>query len=322
MDWYLDTSDLESVGWVRDELDAYLRRHATASSDIHGGVLVFSELATNAALYATGPLWVSVDWTASRPRLSIHDLGPSFELDSVEMPEVTEVRGRGLAIAADIAHELDVRTKAGGGARVDAVLPVERVTEVSIDPHPRSRGNLPLAGEAGPDGFGREAFLRAMVVQLAHAVENAHGPAAAQATVAEVGTAIGARMEEEFRLAASVVGELTPEQVAACFVRLKHAIDGDFYVLEASRDRIVLGNRRCPFGEAVKHAPALCRMTSSVFGGIAARNFGHASVLLEERIAVGDPECRVVIDLRPSPEVAGHVYAASHAAGGDGTTLG
>jgi hypothetical protein len=36
-------------------------------------------------------------------------------------------------------------------------------------------------------------------------------------------------------------------------------------------------------------------MTSSVFGGIAARNTGGASVVLEERIAVGDPECRVVV---------------------------
>jgi anti-sigma regulatory factor (Ser/Thr protein kinase)/predicted ArsR family transcriptional regulator len=315
VDWYVDTSDLESVGWLRAEVEQYLRRHATASSDVHGAVLVYSELATNAALYATGPLWVSIDWTTRRPVLSIHDLGPSFQLESIEMPDVDEVRGRGLAIAADIAHELRVRTKAGGGARVDAVLPVERIEEVSIDPHPRERGTLPDAGEAGPDGFGREAFLRALVVQLAQELERAHGPAAAQSAVAQVGTDIGARMEEEFREAAAIVGELTPEQVAACFVRLKHAIDGDFYVLEASRDRIVLGNRRCPFGDAVLQAPALCRMTSSVFGGIAARNFGQASVILEERIAVGDPQCRVVVDLRPEPESGGHVYAGSLSTG-------
>jgi len=317
VDWYLDTSDLGSVGWLRDEVDLYLRRHATASSDVHGGVLVFSELATNAALYATGPLWVSIDWTGRRPVLSIHDLGPSFELENVEMPDVTEVRGRGLAIAADIARELSVRTKAGGGARVDATLPVERAEEVSIDPRPRERGSLPDAGEASPAGFGKESFLRALVVQLAQELERAHGPAAAQEAVAQVGSDIGARMEDEFRLATAIVGELTPEQVAACFVRLKHAIDGDFYVLEATRDRIVLGNRRCPFGDVVRQAPALCRMTSSVFGGIAARSFGQASVILEERIAVGDPQCRVVVDLRPDAAVSGHVYAGSHGAGAE-----
>jgi predicted ArsR family transcriptional regulator len=85
-------------------------------------------------------------------------------------------------------------------------------------------------------------------------------------------------------------------------VRLKQAIGGEFRVVEAGADRIVLENTRCPFGDAVRRAPALCRMTSSVFGGIAARNTPDgASVLLEERIAVGDPGCRVVVYLGPAP---------------------
>ena len=57
------------------------------------------------------------------------------------------------------------------------------------------------------------------------------------------------------------------------------------------------------FGDAVKAAPALCRMTSSVFGGIAARNRADgAAVVLEERISVGDPGCRVVVHLCAPPE--------------------
>jgi hypothetical protein len=57
------------------------------------------------------------------------------------------------------------------------------------------------------------------------------------------------------------------------------------------------------FGDAVKAVPALCRMTSSVFGGIAARNRADGpAVVLEERIAVGDPGCRVVVLLCASPE--------------------
>jgi hypothetical protein len=58
----------------------------------------------------------------------------------------------------------------------------------------------------------------------------------------------------------------------------------------------------------------LCRMTSSVFGGIAARNSPNAvAVLLEERIAVGDPGCRVVVSLVPPPAEASafaHHYRA------------
>ena len=102
-------------------------------------------------------------------------------------------------------------------------------------------------------------------------------------------------MEDEYRRARDIIGQLEPQQIADLYVRLKAAIGGDFYVIEADEEKIVLGNRACPFGDVVKRAPGLCRMTSSVFGGIAARNTGGASVVLEERIAVGDPECRVVV---------------------------
>ena len=116
-------------------------------------------------------------------------------------------------------------------------------------------------------------------------------------------------MEAEYRSARTVVGRMTPPQIADCYLRLKHAIDGEFFVIEASADRIVLGNTRCPFGDVVRRAPALCRMTSSVFGGIAARNSDHqASVVLEERIAVGDPGCRIVVYLDREPEEPGAAH--------------
>jgi predicted ArsR family transcriptional regulator len=158
--------------------------------------------------------------------------------------------------------------------------------------------------EARTEGaFGKEAFLRALVVEMSRTIEAHHGPDAAEAVIAQVGTDVGGQMETEYRVATEIVGALTPEQLGECYVRLKHAIDGQFSVVEATRERIVLENRRCPFGEAVRHAPALCRMTSSVFGGLAARNHPDgATVLLEERIAVGDPGCRVVVFLGPAPD--------------------
>ena len=89
--------------------------------------------------------------------------------------------------------------------------------------------------EARPEGgFGKESFLRAIVVQLSQAIETNHGPAAAEAAIAQVGTDVGWQIEEEFRLAEEVVGRMTPEQLGRCFVRLKHAIDGGFSVVEAS----------------------------------------------------------------------------------------
>lgn len=47
----------------------------------------------------------------------------------------------------------------------------------------------------------------------------------------------------------------------------------------------------------------MCMMTSNIFGSIAAENLGYAKVELQETIAQGNPECRVVIYLRLTKEV-------------------
>src|SRR5205085_6774558 len=114
------------------------------------------------------------------------------------------------------------------------------------------------------------------------------------------GADVGGQMELEYRNATGTSGPLNAELLAQCFVRLKRAIDGGFFPLEVSETRIVLGNSQCPFGQVVQRAPSLCRMTSSVFGSIAASaTQAPVTVDLEERIAIGDPVCRVVINLAP-----------------------
>jgi hypothetical protein len=85
-------------------------------------------------------------------------------------------------------------------------------------------------------------------------------------------------------------------------VDLKRRIEGDFYVIEESDEKIVFGNRACPFGDRVLGRPALCMMTSNVFGSIAAENLGYAKVSLEKTIAQGDTGCRVVVYLEPMGE--------------------
>lgn len=58
-------------------------------------------------------------------------------------------------------------------------------------------------------------------------------------------------------------------------------------------------NSRCPFGEGVSEFPELCRMTSSVFGGIAARSFGYAKVEIKKSIARQDGGCEVCVYTNP-----------------------
>jgi anti-sigma regulatory factor (Ser/Thr protein kinase)/predicted ArsR family transcriptional regulator len=296
MDLFFDANEATAVSELRAELSAFFARHALDGSDLSGAELAVSELLANAVRHAPGPAWLHIDWSEQRPRVEIHDLGPGFELDPRLPEDPCAPGGRGLYVVSQVADELAGAARRAGGSRVSAVMPVERAVAASYDPPRRTRGALPAAGQAAADGtFGREPFLLALVVELAHAVEAREGPGAAQAAVAQVGANVGGRMEDEYRRARELVGELTHGQIADLYVRLKAAIGGDFYVIEASDERIILGNRRCPFGEVVRRAPGLCRMTSSVFGGIAARNTGGASVVLEERIAIGDPECRVVV---------------------------
>ncbi|HWH10698.1 MAG TPA: methanogen output domain 1-containing protein [Solirubrobacteraceae bacterium] len=296
MDFYLDATDSAVAGELRRELSRYFRRHAVAGSDFDGAELAVSELITNAVRHAPGPAWVHVDWAERCPRLEIHDLGPGFALRAVLPDDSDPLGSRGLFLVSHVAGELSATAKRAGGSRVSAVMPVERLVEENHDPPRQRRDALPSPEEADEDGtFGREPFLRALVVQLAQAVEMQAGPDAVEAAVAQVGSDVGGRMEDEYRRAREIVGGLDHKQIADLYVRLKAAIGGDFYVVECDAEKIVLGNRACPFGDVVKRAPGLCRMTSSVFGGIAARNTGGATVVLEERIAVGDPECRVVV---------------------------
>jgi predicted ArsR family transcriptional regulator len=183
---------------------------------------------------------------------------------------------------------------------------------VSIDPPRRQHRRLPLLSEATPGvGYERDAFLRALVVQLAASAETELGPAVAEQLVAQVGLDVGMQMEAEYRGAMGLDGPLQPHHLAECYVRLKQAIGGGFQVMDVSEEEITLENSACPFGTAVQHSPGLCRMTSSVFGGIAATATGaEAVVSLEERIAVGDPRCRVVIRLgrAATADVWGHRY--------------
>ena len=339
MDWYLTAEDPASVPALRHQVHDYLQRHAEPGSDLDSAALVVQELVVNALAHTGGPAWVRLTWMEEQPVVTVWDLGSGFDLhgplagraiaagsldlsdtggspyalkELAELDELDELEGidllaedgRGLFLVTHLADEFEVSARAGGGSKVEATLPVRRAASRSIDRPLLAIGALPALDEARPDGgFDREAFLRALVVHLSQAVSHSGGPLLEEEVVAEVGLTVGGQMEAEYRAARNIVDRLTPEQLADCFVRLKHAIDGRFFVIEITEDRIVLGNERCPFGNAVRKAPALCRMTSGVFGGIAARNHDvGASVVLEERIAVGDPGCRVVIHLGEPPE--------------------
>lgn len=155
---------------------------------------------------------------------------------------------------------------------------------------------LPIAEADVP--LERDVFLRNLLRELAGTLQEVVGLDEAAGFVSVVGQRIGERIDRDYRSALSLP-RLDRAQVAQVLVDLKRRIQGDFFVISEDDDKIVLGNRACPFGDKVLDRPALCMMTSNVFGVIAAENLGYAKVAIEEAIARGDVGCRVVIYLRP-----------------------
>lgn len=147
----------------------------------------------------------------------------------------------------------------------------------------------------------RDGFLRSLLRELAGTLEEVVGLEDAAGYMSVVGGAIGDRINDDYRDALGVE-RLDRDQVARVLVDLKRRIKGDFHIIEADDDRIVLGNRACPFGRQVEGRPSLCMMTSNVFGAITADNLGYAHVDIEKAIARGDPGCRVVVNLKMQDE--------------------
>lgn len=147
----------------------------------------------------------------------------------------------------------------------------------------------------------RDVYLRSLLRHLAGALQDVVGVNEASGFVSVVGQQLGEEINAAYRTALSV-HRLSRSQVARVLVDLKRRVAGDFYLIEESEERIVLGNRACPFGDKVIGRPALCMMTSNLFGSIAADNLGYAKVVQEKTIAQGHPGCRIVVYLKPTEE--------------------
>jgi predicted ArsR family transcriptional regulator len=149
----------------------------------------------------------------------------------------------------------------------------------------------------------RDGFLRTLIRHLSGTLEEVVGLKEASGFVAIVGQRMGDEINDAYKAALNTP-QLTTDQVRDVCIDLKRRIQGDFFVISEDEDKIVFGNRVCPFNEKVIGRPALCMMTSNVFGTIAAENLGYGKVSIERAIARGDGACRVVLYLKSSPEAA------------------
>jgi len=147
----------------------------------------------------------------------------------------------------------------------------------------------------------RDGFLRTLLRELSGSLQDIVGLQEASGYISLVGASVGKDLDARYKRALEV-DHLSRDQVAQVLVDLKQRIKGDFYVVEEREDRIVLASRSCPFGDFVKDRPALCMMTSNVFGHIAAENLGYARVQIDRAIARGDSGCHVTVFLTPAED--------------------
>ena len=171
----------------------------------------------------------------------------------------------------------------------------------------RQEGELPRPMASLKLPLDRDSYLRALLGNLADTFEGVIGQRDAAGFVSIVGQRIGEEVSENYRDALDKK-RLTRAEVADALVDFQRRIKGDFFVIEQDEDKIVLGNRACPFAERAFGHPSLCMTTSGTFGVISAQNLGYAKVVIEQSIAQGHPGCRVVIHLKPGAKAEGREY--------------
>ena len=144
-----------------------------------------------------------------------------------------------------------------------------------------------------------ELFLQTFVLELMHASEQL-GQEQCQQLIEQIAKTAGCFFEEVYRADKDNKDQkLDIESYIELILGLKNNIGGNFSLSSSNQDCISVCNTSCPFGEKVVNFPELCGMTSSVFGGIAARNFGFAKVEIAKSIARHDDCCEVYIHLNP-----------------------
>ncbi|MDF9794356.1 putative ArsR family transcriptional regulator [Methylorubrum extorquens] len=153
----------------------------------------------------------------------------------------------------------------------------------------------------------REIFMDLVVTTMGSLFEDTVGSSEAGSFISLVGLVVGEKIQEEY-LQVSGASQLDRKGMVDALLDMKQRIGSDFYVMDESEQRIVLGNKRCPFGELAKKCPSLCMLTANVCGHLAAESQGYARVDLPETIAAGASECRVVINLDPNTTGGGRRY--------------
>ncbi|MDE3204298.1 MAG: ATP-binding protein [Acidobacteriota bacterium] len=276
MDWCVDTRVAGAADLIESDIADHLSRHAAEP-----GVVELARPILHDGLRGVepGPVWASLDWSGRHCLLRLRPL-PDGELP-----------GDPVGDGATRAHDHSARLASGLGSNGEATvvaLGVARIPQRDLDLPPSDLGRW----AAGPLQAGHVLGLLSSEIWSGRSLEEA---------AACTGSTMAAHMAAH--LGAPADGRALGEAV----IEMERQLGADFELVDADQTRLVLRNRRCPFGPLT--SPGMCRFTSALAGAAAARVGGHAAVSMMESLAEGDRECRMVVDLTSEldPEVA-HGY--------------
>jgi serine/threonine-protein kinase RsbW len=285
MEWLLDPRRQGSGHAAVETLTDHLVRHA---ADTDKAQAATPELERHLDKHLSGaptPVWIHLDWSASQPRFTVSALDEAqladLAVERVEPVTVVPARHR--------ARLRDARTQ----ELAEFALPVARASVPDFDPD--------VQGIAGVDvDPGRDGPAAATVALAAAREAFPAAPPDQSATFAGVGLADAVAAEDR---------PTSREEAVRLVAETHAALGGDVEVIASEHDRVELAVQRCPFGDSIADAPSLCRITVGLAGRLAARVDGEATVVLDEAIAFGDPECRLQVVFGEADDaVQGNVF--------------
>jgi anti-sigma regulatory factor (Ser/Thr protein kinase) len=150
MCWRADTRlDERELRRLRTAIRADVAAGAESENSAHVVELIVGELIGNVQRYAPGPFCTELHWSDDSLHLSVHDPGPCFVPDGVNVTEPTDweaERGRGLAIIKALGGTVHTHREDDKGCRVDVDLRLPQRAGAVITPpdcpngHPAARG--------------------------------------------------------------------------------------------------------------------------------------------------------------------------------------
>ncbi len=273
MDWLIDAGDTrEGATRLVAMLEEHLRTHAADPGEVEAVRPQLAEDLARACAATEGlPLHLHLDWTAPTPLLTAARVSPAAEGEPATVPT-------GGPVPAHLRRLVRSWPRSEiGHSDLKVVRRSQRTFAAGPPPV--------LDAVVDPDTQGAAAVAVALVTAL-----EAH-PTASPPQAATIAGALIAN--------AGVRGEPVedPQAAAEAFVRLHQALGSEAYVVAADDDLIELAVARCPFTVRPGSSGSLCHVSSGLAGQLAARVRGEATVVLDETIVAGDPECHLQVRL-------------------------